>query len=110
MAIRTLKPGVHILARSGGRIQVGLDPDLAIVMPATTIEDARAWLAGADPLPVALAGLVTEQPTVGTETLDGLTRLNVHRNQLHLAASSEVQIHGAGRLGMLIAMLLGSAG
>lgn len=108
MTHRLIAPGVHLLTRPDGSMQVGIDPRRSVVVPAafaTAVSDDVSQ----GVCPDVLAGFLTP-PADDVSGLDPLLRLNAGRHPVPGATRTQVRIHGAGRLGTTIALLLAGCG
>lgn len=105
---RVLQPGVHLLTRADGALQLGIDPRRSVLVPATSAPALMAAIregAPAEVLEPFLAPTITD-----ATTLDPVLRLNLAKHPVSGAAATQVRVHGAGRLGMTIALLLTGSG
>jgi hypothetical protein len=105
---RVLQPGVHLLSRPDGSLQVGINPRRSIVIPAPFAPSVQADVSRGE-CPGVIGDFLT--PTVEyAADLDPLLRLNQSRHPVAQAHMTQVRIHGAGRLGTTIALLLAGSG
>ncbi|OZG30804.1 hypothetical protein BH683_002350 [Williamsia sp. 1138] len=123
MAVTTsfpvLRPGVAVLVRPGGRIQVGCDPDTAIIVePSERVNSARlarllrSMTSGRPPTEVEVAA--TEAGLSGPELAELLDNLVVagvaHRECAGSSTRLRVRVHGSGPLAIAISGALDGAG
>lgn len=112
MTMRSLSPGTHLLTRSDGSVQIGIDPDRCLVVPSHSVPALRGWLNGTDEVqvPAGLRALLQATAEPGDAAMDAVQRVNLRKFPAHASAWTEVQVHGLGRLGMTVALVLAGSG
>lgn len=112
MTLRSLAPGTHLLTRSDGSIQIGIDPHRCLVVPPQSVPALRGWLNGADDtqVPAGLGAMLQTPAEPGDEIMDAVQRVNLSKLSATASARTEVQVHGLGRLGMTVALVLAGSG
>ncbi len=130
-----LHPNVHVLARDNGDIQVGIDPQFAIVLPVSAREllsmcngqHSRAEIIarcskGAENVAHIINTLIAHHLVVESMAFSPQYPMNDLQRMNHLRevsctpeasqrrSTTHISIYGAGRLGTSIAMLLTSSG
>lgn len=92
-----------VLWRSKDIVQLGLDPQQALHLPADIAQSLLKQASG-NPLPLMRTYDITPAHSIA------LNRENLAQEELVRRFETEIVIHGAGRMGMTIAVLLANAG
>ncbi|WP_207839962.1 hypothetical protein [Williamsia soli] len=117
-SLPVLRPGVAVLVRPGGRIQVGCDPDTAIIVepsegvhPAQLAALLRSMTSKRPPGEVEAAAIEAGlSRNEVAELLDDLVVAGIAHHEVGSSTRLRVRVHGAGPLAVAISRALHGAG